>query len=313
LQMGDRFVLDGRCLEVKKRDATALLVDEVFGRPQVPRWLGSGVPMSGDLARRIFLFRMQAAETLRDGEDALRAWLGGEFQLNAAAVTALESYLEEQEAFSEVPTMAALTIECVAMQACTECFVHTPLPRSANETIARVLLHRWKRPHAIDAMALAADLGFYLLVHARGTGTSADAWRASLRPAGFADDFQEHLRASDLLAQHFGRIAQTGLMILRHPAGRKRKVGGSDWAERRLYEQIRERAPHFVLLRQAEREALDSTCDLAAALAFVEALASLPIRVRHLPRPSPFGESLLRVGFSSTTITGERAPVREAV
>ena len=64
LQPGDRFVLDGRCLEFKTRETAALLVDEVFGRPQVPRWLGSGVPMSSELARRIFLFRVQAAETL---------------------------------------------------------------------------------------------------------------------------------------------------------------------------------------------------------------------------------------------------------
>src|SRR5262249_32783515 len=48
LQPGDRFVLDGRCLELKERQATALLVDEAFGQPQVPRWLGSGVPMPGE-------------------------------------------------------------------------------------------------------------------------------------------------------------------------------------------------------------------------------------------------------------------------
>jgi len=74
----------------------------------------------------------------------------------------------------------------------------------------------------------------------------------------------------------------------RNPAGRKRKVGGKDWTERRLFEQIRGSDADFVLLRQARCEAISSTCDLAVAQAFVESLAALPIRVRHLAQPSPF-------------------------
>jgi ATP-dependent helicase Lhr and Lhr-like helicase len=312
LQSGDRFVLDGRCLELKKREASGLLVDEVFGRPQVPRWLGAGVPMSGDLARRIFLFRVQAAEALRESEATFRSWLRHDYHLDDAAISALARYVHEQESSSEVPTLAALSIECVCMQASLEYYVHTALPRSANETIARVLVHRWQRTPSRSqtefgndgqALALAADLGFYLLVYA-AEPISPDYWRSSLGAGQFADDFQEHLRASDLLGEHFTRVAQTGLMVLRNPLGRKRKVGGKDWPQRRLFEQIRARAADFVLLRQAEREALASTCDLAAARAFVESLASMQIRIRHLAQPSPFGASLLRVGFQARAITG---------
>ena len=54
LQPGDRFVLEGRCLEMKRREAGTLIVDEAFGRPQIPRWLGNGVPMPNELARRIY-------------------------------------------------------------------------------------------------------------------------------------------------------------------------------------------------------------------------------------------------------------------
>ena len=36
LRPGDRFVLEGRCLEFKQRTGEALEVDEVFGRPLVP-------------------------------------------------------------------------------------------------------------------------------------------------------------------------------------------------------------------------------------------------------------------------------------
>ena len=40
LQPGDRFLLDGRCLEFRRREDQALLVHEVVGRPVVPRWAG---------------------------------------------------------------------------------------------------------------------------------------------------------------------------------------------------------------------------------------------------------------------------------
>ena len=87
-------------------------------------------------------------------------------------------------------------------------------------------------------------------------------------------------------------------------------VGGKDWTERRLYERIRACSADFVLLRQARREAISSTCDLGAALLYIEQLASMQIRIRHLAQPSPFGESLLDGGIQATTIPGSvRDPV----
>src|SRR5207248_4888290 len=38
LEPGDRFLLDGRCLEYRRREDGVLWVEEVAGRPQVPRW-----------------------------------------------------------------------------------------------------------------------------------------------------------------------------------------------------------------------------------------------------------------------------------
>lgn len=303
LQPGDRFVLDGRCLELKEREHNALLVDEAWGRPLIPRWLGAGAPMSGELARRLFLFRTQAAELLRDGSETLHGWLRSDYRLGDAAIAILAEYLCQQECVSEIPVLSALLIESVAMQSCIEYFVHTPLPRSANETIARVLLHRWRHTPRAKAKTLASDLGLYVLVD-DSTAITPEAWRRGLDPAQFVGDFQEHLASSELLAQQFGRTAQTGLMVLRNPAGRKRKVGGKDWTERRLFEQISTQAPDFVLLRQAEIEVATSACDLRGAKRFVEALASMPIRVRHLSAPSPFGESLLGGGFREPSMEG---------
>jgi ATP-dependent Lhr-like helicase len=79
LQAGDRFLLDGRCLECRRTEGRELLVEEVAGRPRVPHWHGDGWPLSGELARRLYLFRLRAAEALRDGLPALEFLLDREY------------------------------------------------------------------------------------------------------------------------------------------------------------------------------------------------------------------------------------------
>src|SRR5262249_13856648 len=64
LQPGDRFLLDGRCLELRRHERQTLVVSEVPGRPAVPRWGSEGLPLSPELARRLYLLRTQAAEAL---------------------------------------------------------------------------------------------------------------------------------------------------------------------------------------------------------------------------------------------------------
>jgi ATP-dependent Lhr-like helicase len=294
LRPGDRFVLDGRCLELRERDPAALMVDEVFGRPQVPRWLGGGIPMPSELARRIYLFRVQAAEALRDGEEAFAAFLRRDFPLNDSATAMLKDYLLTQETVSEIPALPTLLIECVSMQACMEYAIHTPLPRSANEVLARVLAHRCRDRAAAPLLAVAGDLGIYLITAAGGPMTPDD-WRGSLRAEQFEDDFDQHLLESDLVRDHFARLAQTGLMVLRHPFGQKRQSSARTGTAHRLYERIRYSDPDFILLRQAHREVRDGLCDLPTALEFVRGLRSMTIRLRHLPAPSPLGETLLRM------------------
>jgi Lhr-like helicase len=165
------------------------------------------------------------------------------------------------------------------------------------------MLQRWRGLPTQNTLAVAGDLGIFLVIPGEQR-ISAEAWRSALAAERFTNDLREHLQTSDLLAQSFARVAQTGLMVLRNPLGRKRKVGGKDWTERRLFEQIRASASDFVLLRQAAQEAVNSACDGATARAFVEQLTSMPIRLRQLAEPSPFGASLLGGGLATSSITG---------
>jgi ATP-dependent Lhr-like helicase len=144
-------------------------------------------------------------------------------------------------------------------------------------------------------MSIAVTLGV-VLFHEVDEPLGDEAWRRMLTPVGFARDIEAVVQTCDLTRSRFAAIAQTGLMVLRQPLGGPRKVGGRDWIERRLFDQILAVDPNFPLLRQARRETLTSTCDGRAALKYVELATKMPLRVRSLADVSPIAAAWLDTG-----------------
>ena len=155
------------------------------------------------------------------------------------------------------------------------------------------------RDHGRTATAAVADLGLVLRWRGALPATGVpELLRALLQADDFDAELLAALEAGGLVNARFARVAQTGLMLLRNPLGRQRRVGGTGWAEHKLVEQVRARDADFVLLRQARREALSAAC-ADAARRYAEALPGLEVRVRRLARPSPFAEAWLGVAVVS--------------
>jgi ATP-dependent Lhr-like helicase len=287
LKPGDRILLDHRCLEVQRADPEGVTVEERSGRPIVPKWVGDGGPLTRELARRLYTLRTRAAEALHDGPKALEGMLRGEYGLEARAARMLTGYFEEQERVSEIPDERTCLVEAVPGAYQTECYVHTLLNRAGNDGLARVAVRRLACRRGGTVTSIVADLGFMV---AFGPGAVPDAhlWREVLSPAEFMSELDAAVEDSLLLRERFRRAALIGLMLLQRPLGGPRKVGGSTWAERRLFERIRDREPDFVLLRQARAEVREEACDGPAALAYLEKLAGGAIRCRLLRGASPF-------------------------
>ena len=69
---GWQYGLDGRCLEFRKSEAGAMLVEEVAGQPLVPRWAGAGWPLSLELAWRLLDLPPRQVQPQRLRPDALQ-------------------------------------------------------------------------------------------------------------------------------------------------------------------------------------------------------------------------------------------------
>ncbi|MFQ3594118.1 MAG: helicase-related protein, partial [Gemmataceae bacterium] len=286
LTPGDRFLLDGRCLEFRRLQEGAALVEEVSGRPRIPRWNGDGWPLSAELAQRLYLLRCRAAEALREGRTALHQLLADDYALSDDAVTLLADYFEAQERVSEIPEATTLLVEEVNVGIDTEYYLHTPLNRPANDALARVTLRRIGR----SATSQVADLGLMLKLSGPEPNI-AERLREWLAPERFREDHEAALAQSDAVRLRFGRVAVTGLMVLRNPIGRPRRVGGAGWAGRELFDRLWRCDPSFVLLRQALRETADEVSDGKVALGYAQSLAAHTIRVRALAQPSPFARA----------------------
>jgi ATP-dependent Lhr-like helicase len=290
LQPGSRFLLDGRCLECKRVEAMMVVVEEVPGRPVAPRWGGDGWPLSTELARRLYLLRLQAAEALREGPSFLAALLRREYGLDERAADALVSYFQRQDCLSEIPDASAVLVEAQLTDLGANYYVHTPLNRLANDALARVAVHRLARDHGRAVSSLVADLGFALQVQGV-LGDFPELLRLLLDPQKFTADLDAALAESPLLRDRFQRVALTGLMLLRNPTGQRRRVGGDDWAGRNLFDRVRRHDADFVLLRQAAHEVRADCCDVPTACQYVEELRRLSVRCRWLTGISPFVES----------------------
>jgi ATP-dependent Lhr-like helicase len=311
LQPGDRFLLDGRCLEFRAREKGAAIVEEVPGRPRTPTWTGEGWPLSPELSRRLYLLRTRAAEALREGAGALPELLRQEYGLEEEALAALVNHFQQQDQVSEIPDATTLLIEGINAERGLELYLHTPLNRPANDALARIAVARLVRDHGRSAGSLVADLGFVL----RFRGAVADVpglIRTLLSAEGFGGELDLALGQSESLRARFRRVAQTGLMLLQQPEGRRRRVGGADWGERRLFDSVRQRDPDFVLLRQALRELRQELCDLDQALAYAQQLPALTIRCRWLSMPSPFAAAWtqMEAGEPQTALTPGEALLR---
>ena len=180
--------------------------------------------------------------------------------------------------------------------------VHTPLPRSANDAVARILGARLGRQSAPDfhEPGIAGDLGFSF--HPRQVPKKSADWiRELLAPERAAEDFAAAFMDSDLVRRRFQELARSGLMLppttshgQAKGAKKRIQVGGNTWGARRLFSQVRRLDPEFPLLVQAMRETQEVFCDCPTALRWLAKARTLPVRVRFLNQPSPFARHWLQ-------------------
>ena len=324
LSPGDCFVFAGNVLElVRIEDMTAYVRRAARGRPTVPRWGGSRMPLSTVLAD--FVVRQLARAAAGDfGEPELRC---------------VRPLLEVQQRWSALPTPGTLLAETLRTREGWHLFLYPFAGRHAHTGLASLFAWRAAQGQAGTFSIAVNDYGLELLsaterdwaallpgllrteasgppaedAAAAGLGADealairntanaladadadadADAEEGAAARRALLHEVLASLNATEMARRRFREIARVaGLIFQSHP-GERRSARQLQASSQLFFEVFRQYDAANLLLRQADEEVLSQELDVAQLLAALRRMQAQRLEVRALVRPSPFAFPLM--------------------
>jgi ATP-dependent Lhr-like helicase len=280
LNTGDVFTFGGKLLELARvQDMTAFVAPARRKSGAVPRWAGTRMPLSTEMADAV----------LRELEGAL----AGRYDSPELKLT--RPLIELQARWSAVPTRSELVVESMRSREGRHLFVYPFAGRLAHLGLASLLAYRAGRRVPSTFSMAVNDYGLELM-------SSEDVdWRALWRDGGAAllreqqlfDDILASLNAGQLAQRRFREIARVSGLIFQGFPGQPKSTRQLQASSSLFFEVFRKYDAGNLLLTQAEREVLEQELDFARLR---EALARMRLQrvvYRHLQQPTPFAFPLL--------------------
>jgi ATP-dependent Lhr-like helicase len=241
LRQGDRFVFAGTPLEfVRVRDMVAWVRRAPNSNGAIPRWMGSRLPLSGELARAL---------RARLGEAARGEYRGAEMQ-------AIKPILEVQRKWSCIPGPDDFLIERVHSREGFHLYFFPFEGRLVHEGLAALFAWRISRITPITFSMSSNDYGFELL--SRDEAPIDAALAAGLLNAdNLVEEIPASLNATEMAKRQFREIARVaGLVFPGMP--RSGKSARQLQASSGLFFDVFQRYDSGnMLLSQAHREVLE--------------------------------------------------------
>ena len=271
LSPGDRFVFAGTPLEfVRVRDMKAWVRRASNVKGAIPRWAGSRMPLSGELAEMLRGRLGEAAEgVFRDLE-----------------MEAVHPLLRVQAKWSAIPAPDELLIERVKTRDGWHLFVFPFEGRLVHEGLAALLAYRMARLRPITFSMSSNDYGFELL--SAEEPPVDEALSADLLSAEhLIDDIPASLNATEMAKRQFREIARVaGLVFPGFPRAGKsaRQLQATSGL---FFEVFRQYDPSNLLLTQAHREVLERQLERSRLGRTLERIARARVLVTAPPKITP--------------------------
>ena len=278
LRPGDRFTFAGKPLEfVRVRDMRAWVRRAPTTKGSVtPRWMGSRLPLSGELAAAVRARLEEAGRGIFRGEE----------------MAAVRPVLAVQARWSRIPATADLLVERVKTREGHHLFVFPFEGRLVHEGLAALFAYRISRLRAITFSLAANDHGFELLSPDRAP--LEDALGAGLlSPAGLFDDLRSALNATEMARRQFREIARVaGLVFPGLPRSGKsaRQLQASSGL---FFDVFRRHDPGNLLIAQAHREVMERQLESSRLGRTLERLSRARVVVTEPRRTPPLAFPLL--------------------
>jgi ATP-dependent Lhr-like helicase len=277
LKQGDRFVFAGTPLEfIRVRDMKAWVRRAPNSKGAIPRWMGSRLPMSGQLSA-----------LLRDrlGEAASGVFRGPEME-------SIRPLLEVQRKWSHIPGPDELLIERVKTREGWHVFMYPFEGRLVHEGLAALIAYRLSRIVKISFSMSSNDYGFELLSPTQPA--LEDGLRSALfSPEHLLDDIMAALNATEMARRQFRELARVaGLVFPGLPRSGKsaRQLQASSGL---FFDVLRRYDPENLLLSQATREVLERQLESTRLGLTLDRLSAAKVVLTEPKRPTPLAFPLV--------------------
>ena len=283
LRKGDVFTFAGKRLElVRVHEMTAYVAPARNKRGIVPRWAGTKMPLSGELADAVL--------------EELDRVAAGQFDTPELKLT--RPLLELQARWSALPGRDCLLVESLRHRDGHSLFVYPFAGRHANLGLASLIAWRVGRMQPATFSIAVNDYGFELLAAQvvdwrRLWAGAGEADGGLLHEAGLLDDVLASLNAGELAQRRFREIARVAGLIFQGFPGQPKPTRQLQASSQLFYEVFRRYDAGNLLLSQAAREVLEQELDLARLRSALARMRGTRLAFRHLQQPTPFAFALL--------------------
>ena len=290
LRKGDTFLFGGRMLElVRVHEMTAYVRPAKRRSGAVPRWMGSKMPLSTEMADAV----------LRQLEQAVAGrFEGPEMQL-------ARPLIEVQARWSVVPTRAALVVESMRSNEGRHLFVYPFAGRHVHVGLASLLAYRIGQGSPSTFSIAINDYGFELLapVDIDWMGAWQRRRDALLSEDNLLQDVLASLNAGELAQRRFREVARVSGLIFQGYPGAPKSTRQLQASSSLFYEVFRKYDAGNKLLAQAEREVLEQELELGRLRQALERMRGQQVHYRLLARPTPFAFPLMVERFREQVTT----------
>jgi ATP-dependent Lhr-like helicase len=277
LRPGDAFTFGGRVLElVRVREMTAYVRKAPNSRGAVPRWNGSRMALSSELAEA----SLAVLERVHHGD------------FSEPEIAAIRPLLTLQERWSTLPRPGLLVCELVRSREGHHLFCYPFAGRPLHAGIGALLAYRAAKDRPGTFSVSMNDYGFELVSATRF------AWRELIEQGLFSTenllpDVLASLDASLLAQRKFREIARiAGLVFQGYPGAQKsaRQLQASSGL---FYEVFRKHDKDNLLLTQAQTEALEQELEIGRLGETLVRMGTWRLELFEPPKFTPFAFPLM--------------------
>ncbi len=269
---GDKFWFSGKLLELARVRNNEVLVKKAKGsKGKVPRWLGSRLPLSSQLA-----------SILRHKLDEYLAGSRAPVELGTLA-----PLLDLQKRWSAIPTHDECLIELIKSREGWHLFVYPFEGRHVHEILAAVCAWRISQMTPITFSIAMNDYGFELLSDQEIP--IEDALEAGLfSPENLEADLTRSLNETEMAQRRFREVATIAGLIFRGFPGKSVKSKHLQASSNLLFKVFKDHDPDNLLLKQAYTESIDYQVDANRLHAAMDRLQGQSVLLKHPHRFTPF-------------------------